>query len=290
MNGFLRQPLLHFLILGALLCGIFAVFAGPRERPADDQVIAVSSADIDALIEGWTRTWKRPPTADELVGLVEVQVAEEVYVREALALGLDRDDTIVRRRLQQKLEFLGDDLMALPAPDEQTLQAFLDDHAASYAVPAAVSFIHVYFNPDRHGQELDADVAQALAALQSGAPPETVGDPFLLPMAYRDEPVDLLERTFGGDLAAAMSGHPVGQWFGPVASGFGLHLVRIDDLVITGAPDLATVRAAVERDWYDQQRQAARDAFFKSLAQQYDLEIAWPEGFTPPRPVWAWQP
>jgi len=287
---FLRQPLLHFLVLGALIYGLYLGFADNDNGEADATTIHVSAGEIEALTESWLRTWQRPPTPDELVGLVEGYLEEEVLYREALALGLDRNDTIVRRRLRQKLDFLADDLIQIAPPDDATLEAFLAENQERYSEPARLSFSQVFIDPARHGEAIDDDVAATLAALSSGANPANEGDPFLLPMTYDDVSEAKLARDLGEGFAAAVVGLPPGAWAGPVPSPYGLHLVRIDDIQTGGAPELAAVRADVERDWYAEQRTLARNAYVRTLAERYDIDIEWPEGFSPPRELIQWQP
>ena len=192
--------------------------------------IVVTQASIENLVTGFTRTWQRPPTEEELQGLVRDYIREEAAYREALALGLDRDDMIVRRRLRQKLEFVSDDLATRTEPSDAELQSFLQAHRESFQTEPLFSFRQIYFNPQLHGENLHRDVARVLDDLQhsgSRAQKTDLGDPFLLQQSFDDVPLADLKKTFGEHFASAISALPVGSWQGPIESGYGVHLVYV---------------------------------------------------------------
>ena len=144
MNRWLKEPLVHFLLIGALIFGAYSLTN--EEGPSrDGNRIVVSAGDIERLSANWSKKWNRSPTEAELNGLIESYIKEEVYYREALALGLDQDDTVLRRRLMQKMEFLSNDLADLNSPDETTLNDYLIEHKDKYELPARISFTHVFF-------------------------------------------------------------------------------------------------------------------------------------------------
>ena len=179
---FLREPLVHFLVLGA---GIFllAALVGESDQDQPDQIV-VSVGQIDRLVETWQRTWQRPPTQVELEGLVEDHIREEILYREAIALGLDRDDTIIRRRLRQKMEFLPQDLVDQVGPTDAELRTYLRENADAYQVETRVSFQHIYLNLERRGTAAEGDARRLLAELKAnGGPvkPAVLSDPILLP-------------------------------------------------------------------------------------------------------------
>ena len=176
-NRLIREPLLHFAVLGAAL---FAAYALVRPASSDASAIVVSSDRIAAIVAQFRGTWQRSPSREELDALIESFVREEVFYREGLALGLDRDDLVVRNRVKQKMELLGEDAMAAE-PSEADLQKYLDEHREVFAIPAALSFEQVYFDPDRHGDRLEQDVRQSLAALRAGRDAVPYGDRTLLP-------------------------------------------------------------------------------------------------------------
>jgi hypothetical protein len=274
----LREPLLHFLLIGAVLFMLYRTLNGAGEDAP--RSIVVSSSRVDALAENFARTWMRPPSAQELQGLVEDYVAEEVYYREAIAMGLDRDDTVIRRRLRQKMEFVTDDVTsAVPATDAQ-LQAYLDSHRDQFVAPGKVTFEQVFLSRDKRGDTVERDATQLLERLASPSPPSPldVGDATLLPGSMRDATPADVDNTFGAEFAEAVMKAPAGQWSGPIVSGYGLHLVRVEKIEPGALPGLAAIRPAVEREWQAQQRRQAKEALLEQLRSKYDVRIEGPLG------------
>ena len=270
----LREPLFHFLLLGA---GLFALFGlvDDSEGQRTDRIV-VTTGQIQRLAEGWTRTWQRPPTQAELDGLVEDFIREEVFYREALAMGLDRDDLIVRRRLRQKVEFLTDDLAAAVEPTEDELRGYLADNAEQFRIDSSFSFDHVYFNRDRRGDAADRDAEQLLSRLataSSDVDPAALGDPLLLPGEYQQASSREIAGRFGGEFAAQLAELPLGRWAGPIESGYGLHLILIRERIDGVVPELENVREAVERDWMAERRKAAGEAFYQGLLARYSVVV-----------------
>ncbi len=273
-----REPLVHFLLLGLGLFALFGIVGDADDAPPGR--IEVSAARVAQLTEIFTRTWQRPPTEQELEGLIEDHIREEVYYREALAMGLDRDDTIVRRRLRQKLEFFTDDLVASVAPTEKQLEAYLSEHADTFRVPATLSFRQIYFNRDRRGEQTTPDAESLLAQLNGGGSAVDTagsGDSLMLPGGYDRVSEDEVARTFGSGFAAALADLPLGDWSGPVESGYGLHLVLIRQRQPGSAPALVEVREVVEREWRNARRQEATETFYRGLRERYVVSIERPE-------------
>ena len=215
--------------------------------------------------------------------MVSDYVLEEALYREGLALGLDQDDTIIRRRLRQKMEFVVDDVAELAEPTEAELEAWLAKHPEQYARPARTSFRQVYLNPDRRGDTLQADASRLLSELRSanGIPdPRELGDGILLEHAYAETAADIVARTFGKAFADRVDELPIGEWSGPVESAYGLHLVIVDKHTEGWLPELARVRQAVERDWRYAQRQRATKRFQEDLLSRYRVSIQWPQDST----------
>jgi len=274
----LREPLVHFLALGLGLFLLFGV-VGDSDDAATGRIV-VSTARVAQLTEIFTRTWQRPPTEQELEGLIEDHIREEVYYREALAMGLDRDDTIVRRRLRQKLEFFTDDLVAAVDPTEEQLEAYFSGHADEFRVPSQLSFRQIYFNRDRRGKQATHDAESLLARLNgadSAADAAHLGDSLMLPGDYDRVFEDEVARGFGNGFAAALADLPVGRWSGPVESGFGLHLVLIRERQPRSLPPLSEVREAVEREWRNARREEAGEAFYRGLRERYIVSVERPE-------------
>ena len=274
----IREPLLHFLILGA---AIFAVHGFITRHKTDKRgEIVVTPAAIENLATGFTRTWQRPPTEEELQGLVRDYIREEAAYREALALGLDRDDMIVRRRLRQKLEFVSDELAARKEPSDAELQSFLLTHRGTFQIEAHFSFRQIYFNPQLHGENLHRDVARVLNDLQnrdSRVHKTDLGDPFLLQQTFEDVSLSDLKKTFEDHFALAISALPAGSWQGPIESGYGAHLVCVTKHIDSHLPALAEVREQVRRDYLDARRREATDKFYKTLLSRYSVRIEAPE-------------
>jgi hypothetical protein len=279
LKSLLREPLVHFLLLGAALFGLDA-WLRPAAAPAATSEVVVSEARVRNLAQNFARTWQRPPTREEIDGLVESHVREEVMVREALALGLDRDDTIIRRRLQQKVEFVSDEAAALAKPGDEELAAYLSSHADAFRTDPRVTFAQVYLDPAKRSATLDADAKRLLDALNSakGSPDVArAGDRLmLLESRYENATQTDLARLFGDEFAEAVVKQPVGHWAGPVRSGYGVHLVRVEALTPGGTPDLADVRPQVEREWANARRQELSKAFYDRLRAKYKVTVQMP--------------
>jgi len=281
LNRLLLDPLLHFLLAGALLFAVHAVLSDGGEAPPDR--IVVGEADVARLAETFERTWQRPPTQKELRGLVDDFVTEEVLCREALALGLDRNDLVVRRRMRQKMEFLTADL-AGTEPSEAQLVAHLRAHPEPFEIPPRTSFTQVFV--DREGVAPDAGTAPEVRAaalldrLRRAGPPGEVpaeaGDATLLPSRLERVPPREIEAQLGRVFAEAVGSAPVGEWSGPLRSAFGLHLVYVESREPARLPALQEVRARVEADWQAERREQARERFHGSLREGYEIVV--PEG------------
>lgn len=270
LRTILREPLLHFLLIGLLL---FLLFGRVPGQHGSGQSVVISQAMINEITQGFQATWQRPPTAQELKGLVDTRIREELVFREGIALGLDKDDPVIRRRVAQKVEVMAEESALQETADEAQLLEYLQRHAARYQQPAEVAFAQVLFDPDKHGERLQDDLAAALQRLQAGVAADQVGDRTQLPAQVATTPLDLVGREFGDVFAGALPGLPQGRWSGPVASGFGLHLVRLDSLTPARAATLEEVRKAVERDWENERRQQARQSYYEALAEKYPVVI-----------------
>ncbi len=281
MKKLLKEPLVHFLALGAVLFGI-GVLRGDVAEPSAGRII-ITPGVTERLMEGFRRTWQRPPTEAEFRGLVEDYLKEEVLYREALAMGLDRDDQIIRRRMRQKLEFLTADLVESIEPSEEELQTHLDANPDRHRQEATVSFAQVYIRVQRNAEQ---DRARALSILEQlktnpNADPEQTGDPFMYPATHRDLSERELLGVFGEEFTAQVVELPVGEWSGPITSAFGLHVVRLDMLDLGRPSELAEVRDAVYRDLVSERTRAAEQSFFDGLLSQYTVTMEWPEGMEP---------
>ena len=270
----LREPLLHFLLVGALLFLVFGLRQDPVSGSANR--IVVDAGQVEQLVGQFQRTWMRPPTQRELEGLIESLVRDEVYYREALALGLDKDDPIMRRRMRQKLEFIFEDLTA-ETPTDQQLSAYLEEHAEYFRIEPRVSFQQLYLNPDRR-TDTAGDAQRLLASLESGADPAASGDPSLLPFEMTLASTSEIARSFGQDFAAELGRIPPGSWQGPVFSGLGAHVVRVTGREEGRLPELSEVRPVVEREWLARRRQELKDLSYSRLREGYEVIVDLPDG------------
>jgi len=274
MKKLLKEPLLHFFVLGAV---IFALNAWrEKTRPADVSAarIEVSAAVIERLRAGYERQFGQSPDAEELRGLVTAHIREEVLCREALTLGLDRDDTIVRRRMAQKMEFLTDDLVdAADQPNDMAVRRFFEENAARYARPAQVSFRHVYFSQEKRGEKGEAAAREALAALSGGAIDEAMGDAFLHGFEFTARDAQEITALFGGEFAAQVATLRQGEWSGPVMSSYGLHLVHVEARTEPRAAKFDEVRVTVARDFNDERRRTANREVFERLRERYRVTV-----------------
>jgi len=279
MKNLLREPLLHFLLLGAGLFIAYGLVSKPGSSDAAGKIV-VTVGQVENLAAGFARTWQRPPTDKEMAGLVRDRVREEVYYREAIALGLDKDDTVIRRRLRQKMEFVSDDIAAQAEPTDADLSAYLQAHADTFRVEQRFTFRQVYLNPGKHRANLAGDVAQLLAQLkQSGdkADVSALGDAFLLGYDFTALSVGEIAKLFGETFPAKLRGLRPGQWQGPVESGYGVHLVKVSERSEGRLPALADVRDVVRREWDNAQRLEANEKFFQGLLKRYVVTIEQPK-------------
>jgi hypothetical protein len=277
MKRLLKEPLAHFLVLGALLFAGYGVLNRNGE-PAPGRIV-VTQGKIENLRASFSRVWQRPPSAAELDGLIQDNIREEVFVREALALSLDRDDTIIRRRLRQKMEFISDDIAAQAQPTDAELDAYLTAHPDPFRVEPRFTFQQVYLNPEKHGANLARDAAQLLAQLnQAGARADAsaLGDPFLLEHQFAAVPASEVAKQFGENFTAKLGGISPGQWQGPVESGYGVHLVLVSERTEGRLPALADVRDAVRREWESSRRKEANEKCYQDLLKRYTVTIEQP--------------
>jgi PPIC-type PPIASE domain len=278
LRRILSEPFVHFLAIGAAIFIAYAAIKRGNDTPRE-QTIVVSAGQIGQIFEVFTRTWQRPPTSDELRGLIDGYVKEEVFYREGRKLGLDDNDTVFRRRLQQKMEFLMEPSAAELTPAEGELEAFLEAHREAFRLPQQLAFEQVFFSPERRGAATAADAAEALKRLRAGevSDPAELGDPTMLPQRMPLTPADRIELNFGGGFAAGLTEAPVGEWIGPVPSGFGLHLVKVDKKEEARDPPLSEVVGAVTREWEDERRREIADRRYAETLERYTVVVEMPE-------------
>lgn len=274
----LREPLLHFLLLGGLIFVVLAEEETPGTTNVDNQIV-IEAAEVERIATAWEQRWQRPPSEAELSGLVDEAVREQVLYREALALGLDRDDVVVRRHLRQKYEFLTQDLAYDTDPDDATLRAYFEAQADRYAQSARISFHQILFSPTRRGAQAEGDAAQALADLKWATGPEaaeTLGDITSLPSDLAGFDMHAVTATFGPDFGVALQAVEPGRWAGPIVSDYGLHLVWITERAPGRRVAFEEVRQRVRDDWIYEQRVAANQAVYRKLLERYEVVVETP--------------
>jgi peptidyl-prolyl cis-trans isomerase C len=266
MRAWLREPLVHFLLAG-LAVFAFSAWRGEAVDPAG-RAIEIDAAQVGVLAERFVQTWQRAPSAGELDGLIRDHIKEEVYYREALRLGLEADDAIIRRRLRAKMEYLATAQAENAAADDATLQRYLEANATRYAEGARVSFDQIYVG--------EGDAAAVKATLARGGDWQKLGAPISLARSVEDADRRQIAREFGAGFAEALAGVKAGEWTGPVASGFGQHLVRVRAVSKGKPPALSQVRQRVENDWRAETAKAREAKAYQALLDGYTITIAKP--------------
>jgi hypothetical protein len=280
MKRLLREPLIHFLLIGAALFALYHFVQPARSASPSSKEIQVSPDELAQLAVLFQSQWKRDPTPDEFGHLVEQKVQSEVLYREALAMGLDKNDEIVKRRLALKMQFLAEDVAAAREPTTDELKSWFEKNRAKFAQPPRLSFRHLYFSPDRRGTRAREDAAKALARL-AGQPEDTkvaegVADAFMFQEYYRDRAPDYLGKEFGPQFAVAVERLKPGSWQGPIESGFGWHLVFMDTVIPGRVPEFEEIEADVKTAWLSERKALAWDKAYKEMRAKYTVLLPAP--------------
>jgi peptidyl-prolyl cis-trans isomerase C len=275
----LREPLVHFTIIGAVIYLLYGIYAEPVPE-ADDKTLVVTSGEIEWMQTAWQKRWNRPPTAEELDGLVRQYIRETVLYREALTMGLNQHDTVIRRRLAQKLEFLAKDLVTLTPPTEEELRAYFGLHQQRYQEPVRYSFTQIFLDRDKRGDATldDAEMIKATLIAKGEAIEDAgaLGDGFLLQNEYREMSQAEIQKLFGSDFAESLVEKSPGQWHGPLLSGYGVHLVYVSHISDPPPRGFGEVRERVVQDWTTEKSEELNEQFYASLRDQYTVVIEEP--------------
>ena len=269
IRSVLREPLVHFLIAGFLVF-LLSLWRGGEVDP-QSRTIHITEDKVTRLSANWEQIWRRPPTQVEIDGLIRDYIKEEVYYREAKRLGLDEDDTVIRRRLRSKMEFLAKAQVENAQADDQILQHWLQRYPERFATDIVYDFDQIYLGEG--GQDGAAAVLKSIAA---GADWRAQGKAISLPRALEQASASDIARQFGDPLVEALSTAPLGTWAGPFRSGFGNHLVRVRTKTASGKPALANVRQQVENDWRVNSANAREAEAYQALLDGYTIKIAKP--------------
>jgi hypothetical protein len=265
--------LLHFLLLGAALFGLYGL-VGKKDAEAPAKIV-ISASQVATLSDGFARTWQRSPTEQELQGLIDDYIRDEVFYREGRAAGLDRDDNVIRRRVRQKMEFLAED-MGAAEPSEAQLADYLASHSDRFRTDDILTFHQIFLSATRRGDNLEHDARQISEALERNSTipePATMGDPFLLGEAFRAMSHSDVARSFGERFANHLATAEPGRWTDPVPSSFGVHFVFIDERAKGSLPPLARVREAVQREWSNARRVEAEGTLYRTLRERYEVVV-----------------
>ncbi|WP_373474672.1 peptidyl-prolyl cis-trans isomerase [Sphingorhabdus sp.] len=269
IGTWLREPLLHFMVAGMFIFLVSYWRGGGVD--ADSRTIMITQERVARLSASWEQIWRRAPTQSEIDGLIRDHIKEEIYYREAKRLGLDEDDTVIRRRLRSKMEFLATAQSENANVDEATLQRWLDRFPARFATDAEISFDQIYLG--ENGQIASAAILKNIAA---GGDWRKLGKAISLPQSLEGATRSDIAREFGDPFTTALTNTPQGEWTGPVQSGFGSHLIRVRSIRSSAKPSLGKVRQAVENDWRVHTAKERENKAYQTLLDGYTIKIAAP--------------
>jgi peptidyl-prolyl cis-trans isomerase C len=275
LKRWLREPLLQFLLLGLLLFVAYAYMQRGRGGVESSKQIAVSLDDLRTMDIYFESQWHRQPTPAEFQAMVEDKVREEVLYREGLAMGLDKDDEIVKRRMAQKMQFLAEDVASAHEPSTGELKAWFEKNSSKFALPSRYSFRHLYFSPDKRGKNAQADAAAALAKI-AGQPEDSKlaassGDSFMFQDYYGDRTPEAIAKEFGPQFAVALEKLKPGSWQGPVESGYGWHLVFVDTVIPGRVPAFEEMEPDVKTAWLAEQKATAWQKAYAKMRAKYTV-------------------
>ena len=279
MKSLLREPLIHFLLIGAALFLLFEVFDDPV-GPQSSRVV-ITNGQIAFLKASFTRIRQHSPTEQELQGLIDGYVREEIFYREALALGLEKDDPVIRRRLRQKLELMSDDLAAITIPTDDQLQQFVETHPEIFRTEPRIAFRHVFLDIAQRGNAALDEAARLLAVLSdagSDSNSETLGDRLMLPKTFQLTHASEIAKLFGESFSRELINSKPGQWIGPAQSGYGLHLVLVTEHVASRLPRLDEIRKTAEWEWTAANKKALKENIYNELREKYTVVFEQPAG------------
>jgi peptidyl-prolyl cis-trans isomerase C len=277
LRRWLREPLLHVVLIGLTLFAVYHAVHPDAGQQRDPNRIVITADDLAQIRLTWMAQWHRPPTPEEMRNLLDGKIREEVLSREALALGLDNEDTIIKRRLAQKMEFIMEDASALREPASDELRRWFAQNTQRFAMPSLVTFRHLYFSPDRRSSGARDAAAEALRKL-AGKPEEApelegLSDPFMFQDFYAERSPDQVANIFGTSFARALAGVEPRKWQGPIESGLGWHLVWVESAIPGRIPAFEEVEARVKSEWSDEQRAEGKRKIFDHMRDRYQIVV-----------------
>jgi len=276
LKKLIREPLLHFLLIGAGIYGLYGLLAA-GESTEDDRRITVSSGDIQTLTDQWTRLWNRPPTEAELAGIIRNHVRVQILYREAVAMGLDAGDTVIERRLAQKVELLARSLITPADPTDEVLRAWYVENPEAFKQPDLYTIAQIFFDPDKRE---DATLDDARAALDKLNELDEVpadfadyGDRFMLQYYYPRNTELELRKLFGSGFVEQIVDLQPGKWHGPILSGYGAHLVLVSDVILSPPPSYEDVKSQIKERWMGEQIDEMSERFVAELVSRYEIDV-----------------
>ena len=280
LKRWLREPLLHFLLIGTALFAVYATMYRGRGGVESSRQIVLSLDELRQMDMYFESQWHRQPTPAEFQAMVEDKVREEVLYREALAQGLDKDDTIVKRRMAQKMQFLAEDVAAAHEPTTAELKAWFEKNSNKFALPSRISFRHLYFSPDKRGKNAREDAAKVLAKI-TGQPEDSklaasLADAFMFQDYYGDRAPSAIAKEFGPQFAVALEKVKPGSWQGPIESGYGWHLVFVDTVIPGRIPAFEEAESDVKTAWLAEQKATAWQKAYATMRAKYTVLLPGP--------------
>ena len=266
---------MHFVVAGAVLFASYMLINRDESNSPSTDPVYIGKGEVRWLTETFANQWQRTPTDEELRGLVAGFLEEELLAREAKSLGLDQNDTIVRRRLAQKLAFLVDDTSRIVEPTDEELRQFYNTSVESFRVEARVSFKHVFFNPERR-QHAETDAKATLMSISTGGGGDRtklIGDPTLLETEFLEVNAQTVSNMFGAEFARTVFSLKPGSWDGPVKSGYGVHLVLVKDSRPSTVLPFEEARPKVLEEWRRQREDQTKALYLGKLREKYGAVI-----------------
>ena len=271
MKKLLKDPFLHFILIGVIL---FALFRLVNQTTETKNTIVINDFDIENIISTWEMQWKRPPTEQEIQNLINVNLKQEIFYQEALKMNLDHNDEIIKRRLSQKMQFLSNDIAAMIKPTDADLEDYIQKNKEKYLTPYSYSLYQIIFSPDKRDNNLkDATDVLNLNKNTSLEEMKSKGDALPFNYHFTNINADELALQFGTQFSEALVNQELNNWVGPIPSGFGYHLVFITQKTKPELPKLEDIRKEITRDYeYDYQKEL-NESIYQELKKQYDIRI-----------------
>ncbi len=272
-----REPLIHFLLIGAGIYGIYGLYTGGGEDGDSERTVTVTSGEIQSLSDQWMRLWSRAPTNEELAGVIRSHVRTQILYREAVAMGLDDGDTVIERRLAQKVEFLAQSLITPKEPSDEELTIWYTANPDRFKQPDLYTLTHIFFAPDKREETTLDDAKLALDELYAldELPPDYsgYGDRFMLRYYFENRSELELRKLFGSGFVEQMVELEPGGWHGPVLSGYGTHLVLVNDVMLAPQPAYEDIKEQIKEEWTAEQITELSERFIENLISRYEVVV-----------------